>query len=162
MIFKLKPDYILEHVTQIDIQELRNKGVKGLIFDLDNTIMPPKSGKLPENIEKWLIEASKDFKIAILTNNSKEEYLDKVREEITYPVYGSAKKPRKKMLKVCLKDMNLQPGEVAIIGDRPLTDIWVGDRLGTKTILVDPLMKNYEIPVIKLLRKLERTFIKEY
>ena len=55
--------------------------------------------------------------------------------------------------------MNLKPNEIAIIGDRPLTDIWVGKRLGTITILVDPLMKNKEPLVVKFLRKIERSFM---
>ena len=46
-----------------------------------------------------------------------------------------------------------------MVGDRPLTDIWVGQRLGIVTILVDPIMKHKEAKIIKLLRKIERLFV---
>ena len=159
MLFKLKADYILKDVTEIDIEELKQKGLKGLIFDLDNTIMAPNTGTLNDNIEHWLETAKQNFKIAIVTNNPNKGYLDKVHQEVNCPIYGRAKKPRRKVIRKAVSDMQLDVSEIAVIGDRPLTDIWVGKRLGTHTILVDPLIKQQEHKFIKFLRKIERTFI---
>jgi len=61
---------------------------------------------------------------------------------------------------MALKDLDLLPSQVAMVGDRPLTDIWVGQRLGLITILVDPLMKHEEAAIVQFLRKLERIFIR--
>jgi predicted HAD superfamily phosphohydrolase YqeG len=46
-----------------------------------------------------------------------------------------------------------------MVGDRPLTDIWVGQRMGAYTILVDPLIKHSEKVYIKVLRRMERMFV---
>jgi predicted HAD superfamily phosphohydrolase YqeG len=46
-----------------------------------------------------------------------------------------------------------------MVGDRPLTDIWVGQRMGAYTILVDPLIKHSEKVYIKVLRRMERLFV---
>ncbi len=64
MPYRLKPTYIVERVTDIDLQELKMIISKGLIFDLDNTLMPPKSCHLPEDIAEWLEKAKVDFQLA--------------------------------------------------------------------------------------------------
>ena len=161
MFFKLKADYIHRHVTDIDLKELKDKGIKGLVFDLDNTIMAPKSGMLTKDIEQWLNTAKEDFKIAVVSNNSKENYIENVAKIINFPVYGKANKPQVKIILKTLNEIGVDKHEVAVIGDRPLTDIWVGKRLGAVTILVDPLMKDKESNFVKFLRKLERSFIEE-
>lgn len=159
MFFKLKADYVLRHVFDINIEELKEKGIKGLIFDLDNTIMAPRTGSLTEDMEKWLLKIQQDFKIAVVSNNSKDNYIENAAKVIGCPVYGKAKKPNVKIINKTLKQMDLKPNQVAVVGDRPLTDIWVGKRLGSITILVDPLMKDKESDFVKFLRKIERSFM---
>lgn len=160
-LIRLKPAYIKEIVTDIDINALKDDGIKGFIFDLDNTIMAPKSAFYDEKILEWLNGISKDFKIAVVSNNSNQQYMDKVREISNFPIYANAGKPSRKKVLEALKEMELLPEQVAMVGDRPLTDIWVGVRLGMTTILVDPLMKHKENKLIKFLRRLERMFISE-
>ena len=156
---KLKPTYIVERVTDINLEDLKADNIKGLIFDLDNTLMHPKTSYLPEDIEKWLGSVKCDFKIAILSNNPYTHYVKEAGERVGCVAYERAAKPRRKAAIRALKDLDLLPGEVVIIGDRPLTDIWVGQRLGMVTILVDPLLKHEEVWIIRYLRKLERIFI---
>lgn len=156
---KLKPTYIVEHVTDINLEDLKQENIKGLIFDLDNTLMPPKTGVYPENILRWLELIKNDFKIAILSNNPHKEYVREAGEKAGCIAYEKAGKPRRKAAISALKDLELLPEQVVMIGDRPLTDILVGQRLGLITILVDPLIKNDESNFIKCLRKLERFFI---
>lgn len=159
MIFKLTADYIHDNVTEICLEELTEKGIKGLIFDLDNTIMAPRSGQLTEEISEWLSKIKSDFKIAVVTNNPDQEYLKKVYSVVNCPIYGQARKPSRKIIKQAIASMELHPDQVAVIGDRPLTDILVGKRLGMITILVDPLTKKRESRFIKILRKIERSFM---
>lgn len=156
---KLKPTYAVERVTDINLDDLVADNIKGLIFDLDNTLMHPKTSHLPEDIEKWLDIVKNDFKIAILSNNPYTNYVKEAGERVGCVAYERAGKPRRKAALRALKDLGLMPSEVAIVGDRPLTDIWVGQRLGMVTILVDPLLKHQEIWIIRYLRKLEKIFI---
>jgi HAD superfamily phosphatase (TIGR01668 family) len=156
---RLKPTYIVERVTDINLEDLKNEQIKGLIFDLDNTLMPPKTGDYPQDIFQWLMSIKNDFKIVILSNNPEKDYVQKAGEIVGCLAYEKAGKPRKKAAVQALKDIELLPEQVAMVGDRPLTDIWVGQRLGMVTILVDPIMKKEEIEIIKFLRKLERLFV---
>lgn len=156
----LKADFVLQNVLQIDLDEMRKKGVKGFVFDLDNTLMAPNTGVFTEEIKTWLDELMKEFKVAIVSNNPIPSYEKKVREIVDVPIYFKAAKPSRKFVCEALKELGISPKEAAMVGDRPLTDIWVGQRLNMITILVDPLRKKQEPQIIKFLRSLERSFVR--
>lgn len=156
----LKPSLIIEDITSIDLAELKTFGVKGFIFDLDNTIMAPHTGQLEERIESWLVLLQAEgFKCLVLSNNKKAEYCQLAEKVLNIPVISHAAKPRRAMFRKALDMMGLQANEVAMVGDRPLTDIWVGQRMGAFTILVDPLIKHTERKLFKVLRRMERLFV---
>jgi hypothetical protein len=148
-------------ITTIDLKDLKEKGVKAFIFDLDNTIMAPHTGVLEERIGTWLtLLQAEGFKLLVLSNNKKADYVKLAEEVLKIPVIGHAAKPRTGPYRKALELLDVRPEEVAMVGDRPLTDIWVGQRMGSFTILVDPLIKNSERIHIKFLRRVERLFVK--
>lgn len=158
----VKPTHIVQDITTIDLDALWASGIRGLIFDLDNTIMAPSAGVLEEHIQDWLNQVrEKGFRCIVVSNNPRMAYLKKAEAHLEMQVIGNAGKPRRKSLRQALSILSLRAEEVAIIGDRPLTDIWGGQRLGTTTILVDPLTKATEHQIVQFLRKLERLFVKQ-
>ena len=65
----LKPDYNLKNVYEINFEELKQQGIKCLMFDLDSTVMVSKSANfLPETLD-WFNTFLKDFEVAIISNN---------------------------------------------------------------------------------------------
>jgi HAD superfamily phosphatase (TIGR01668 family) len=155
----LKPDYNLKNIYEIDLEVLKNQGIKAIFFDLDSTIMVSKSGEYHEKTEEWLKKVDKDFFIAVITNNKKCEYLEKVRSVSEFQIIGNAKKPSTKAMKKLLSKINISPKNVVIVGDRPLTDILAGKLLGARTILVDSINAENEGPATRFIRWLERRFI---
>lgn len=155
----LRPDFILKNIYEIDLALLKNQGIKAIFFDLDSTIMVSKSGEYHERTENWLKEVDKDFFIAVITNNKKCEYLEKVKSVSNFQIIGNAKKPSTKAMKLLLKKINIAPQEVVIVGDRPLTDILAGKLLGAKTILVGSINAENEGYATRFVRWLERRFI---
>ena len=155
----LKPDYNLKNIYEIDLELLKNQGVKAMFFDLDSTIMVSQSAEYTEKTEAWLKKVDEDFFIAVISNNKKCEYIEKVRSISSFQVIGSANKPSPKAMKKLLKKINMLPHEVVIVGDRPLTDILAGKLLGAKTILVDSINAHNEGPATRFVRWLERRFI---
>ena len=156
----LKPSLIVQDITTIDLAGLKAQGIKGFIFDLDNTIMAPHSGALEQRIETWLVLLQAEgFKCLVLSNNKKAEYCQLAEKVLNIPVISHAAKPRRAMFRKALEMIGLTAREVAMVGDRPLTDIWVGQRMGAFTILVDPLIKQQERQLYKVLRGLERLFV---
>jgi HAD superfamily phosphatase (TIGR01668 family) len=156
----LKPSLIVQDITTIDLAALKAQGIRGFIFDLDNTIMAPHTGALEERIATWLVLLQAEgFKCLVLSNNKKAEYCQMAQTVLNIPVISHAAKPRRAMFRKALELIGLSAREVAMVGDRPLTDIWVGQRMGAFTILVDPLIKLQERRLYKVLRGLERLFV---
>lgn len=155
----LKPDFNLKNIYEIDLEQLKNMGIKAIFFDLDSTIMVSKSGEYLEETEKWLKKVDEDFFIAVISNNKKCEYLEKVRSISSFQIIGDAKKPSTKAMKKLLSKICIKPEEVVIVGDRPLTDILAGKRLGAKTILVGSINAHNEGTATRFVRWLERRFI---
>ena len=158
----LKPTLIYEgDITRVRLAELKKLNIEGLILDLDNTIMAPKSARLDLPVQYWLEVMKKNFKIVILTNNTKAFYLEAVRQVLDLPVIGFAKKPWSGGVTEAIDILKLESDKIAIIGDRPLTDIWLGQRYGFKTVLVRALTAHIEPPWKYFLRKLEWAFVKK-
>lgn len=158
---RLEPDFNLKNIYEIDLELLKSNGIKLVMFDLDSTIMVSKSGKyLPETI-KWLEKVKKYFKIVVVSNNIRKSYLDKVREISDFDVLGSCAKPDTNVIKSYLESNNIEQNECVIVGDRPLTDILCGKRLGCLTILVGSINAENEGLPTRFVRWLERLTIKK-
>jgi hypothetical protein len=158
---RIKPDYNLKNIYEINLAELKNCGIKLLMFDLDSTIMVSKTGTYLEETKKWLDDVQKEFQVVVISNNNSVEYLDKVRSISNFRVIGSASKPDTKVMEEYLKEVGISPNEAVMIGDRPLTDILCGKRLGCMTILVGSINAENENLPTRFVRWLERCTIKK-
>jgi hypothetical protein len=157
----LRPTYLIDgDVTDIDLSRLEQDGIKGLIFDLDSTLLAPHSGLLTEEVAHWLEEARRRFQVAVVSNNKREPYMQQVRDLLNIHCIGCAGKPSTKAFLTVLNMFRLAPHEVAVIGDRPLTDVWGGQRAGMRTVLVLPLKSMSEPGWVRMFRRLERVFIR--
>lgn len=155
----LKPNFNLKNIYEIDLKHLKEQGIKAIFFDLDSTIMVSKSGEYLEETTQWLKKVEEDFFIAVITNNKKIEYVEKVKSISSFHIVADAKKPSTKAMKKLLKEINMHPKEVVIVGDRPLTDILAGKLLGSHTILVGSINAHKEGIPTRFVRWLERRFI---
>lgn len=155
----IKPDYNIKSIYNIDLNELENLGIKALLFDLDSTLMASKSGIYTEKTLKFLDNARKKFFIAVVSNNKNEKYIDKVKSISDFPLLFDACKPKTNVIRKFLHEYNLIPQDCVLIGDRPLTDILCGKKLGCKTILVDSITAETESKIVRFVRWLERLTI---
>lgn len=158
---RIKPDYNLKSIYDIDLQELKSKGIRIIMFDLDSTLMVSKSACYLEETKQWLEKVKQDFAIVVVSNNNNKEYLDKVRAISDFDIIGSAAKPDTTVIENYLVYTGLTPREAALVGDRPLTDILCGERLGCTTILVDSINAENENLPTRCVRWLERCTIKK-
>jgi len=156
----LKPHYNLKSIFDINLNELKEKGIKAILFDLDSTLVQSKTGVYRQEVKDWLEVVKRDFKIAIISNNTKPDYLNKVQSASDFPVIGYAHKPSIKKMVEFITPLNIKPEETAVVGDRPLTDIWAGLKLGGIAILVDSISADIEPKSTRFVRWLERLTIK--
>lgn len=157
----IKPDYNLKNIYEIDFGRLKAEGIKCVMFDLDSTVMVSKSGTFLAETIAWFNTFIKDFEVAIISNNPNKNYIERASKYAPCRVIGHARKPNPEVAKQYLESIGVDPKEAVMVGDRPLTDILVGKRLGCKTILVGSINDAKENFLIKFVRALERITIRK-
>lgn len=154
----LCPKQYVEDICQIDLMELKKKGIKGVIMDLDNTLVPWNDCAVFPEVKEWIRKLNESgFKSCIVSNNNSRRG-EELPELIDVPAFWKAVKPRRRAFRKALGLMMLKPSQVAVIGDQVFTDILGGNRLGLYTILVRPLNRQ-EFLGTMFVRKLERVVL---
>lgn len=139
MLDKLKPNLYYNNIFDIDLEELRLEGIRGIICDIDNTIVAWSEEEVLQEVIEWFeILYQSGFKVCLLSNGTDERvrYFSKV---LGLPAIGQAVKPTRRAFKLARAKLGLERREIAVIGDQIFTDILGGNRMGFKTILVDPM-----------------------
>lgn len=148
------PDLWMDSTYDIDFEKLRASGVKALIFDVDNTLVP--HGAPPDDRAKALFERlhGLGFEITLLSNN-KEPRVKSFCENVVGASYiFRANKPAKSGYEQAMKNMGANRDNTVFIGDQLFTDVWGARRCGIYSILVKPIDKKEEIQIV-IKRRLE-------
>lgn len=142
----IEPNERIKDITNINAEELKEKGILGIILDVDKTIA--QNHELKKGAEKWLIDlATNGIAISIVSNNIREHKdivglvndLNRTKlykNLLTYQYFACKPFNKRSILKTAQK-MKLEPKNIAIIGDNSYTDILVGNRCGLYTIKID-------------------------
>ena len=138
------PDIYAQSIYNINYKRLKKNGIKCLLFDLDNTIVPYSTNEPDRNIKELFATLGRDFKLIIISNNGKDR-LRPFKEKLNIDVAYSARKPFKKKYKKILNIYKYDISEIACIGDQILTDILGANRMGFTSILVNQIAKNEPI-----------------
>lgn len=153
------PNLIVDSLYDIKIADLKSRGISGIIFDLDNTIVPWGSNDMCPEIMAWMQGLiNSGFKICLLSNNTSKRVED-IAAMLGIPFVSRAFKPFKNGFRQAVATMQLPMGEVVVIGDQLFTDVFGGNRLGLLTIWVKPLTTN-EFVGTKITRQLEKIMVR--
>ena len=126
-------------IYEISHLKLQNEGIKSLLIDVDGTLLSRQSNIIPTNVKNWIKESKKFFSLYLISNNPSNERIRKIAKELDIRYKSNALKPRKKITLNVISELNEDSKNIAIIGDRILTDIIVGNRCRINTILVKRL-----------------------
>ena len=129
-------------IAELPINHFLELGIKGLVIDVDQTLLPGKELDIPHPVKDWVIEAKKQLQLHLCSNNPSNKRIKSVAIELDISYTCKAAKPRKQALLRILKDLNINPKRIAIIGDRVFTDVLAGNRLGLYTVLVRPISQD--------------------
>jgi HAD superfamily phosphatase (TIGR01668 family) len=156
---QLLPDLHVNSIYEIDVDALHKRGVKGIITDLDNTLVGAKEPLATPELVVWLKHIqSQGFKVVIVSNNQRTR-VAKFAEPLSIPFIHGAKKPGNAAFRKALSQMNLKAEETVVIGDQMLTDVLGGNRLGLYTILVIPISREDEGFFTRVNRRIERVVL---
>ncbi|WP_067727348.1 YqeG family HAD IIIA-type phosphatase [Oceanobacillus damuensis] len=152
------PNQHVKSVFDIQPETLKKQGIKGIITDLDNTLVAwDVKDATPEVIQWFKSMKDHDIKVTIISNNNQER-VQVFSEPLGTPFVFSARKPLSKAFKTVAKEMELKKEEVVVIGDQLLTDVLGGNLAGFFTILVVPIVQT-DGKITRFNRKIERRIL---
>ena len=160
MFDKFFPDKYVASTYVIDFEELYMKGYRGLIFDIDNTLVP-HGAPADERAKKLFAKLkSLGFHCCLISNNQ-EPRVKMFNQDIQVDYVYNAHKPSTKNYKKAMEMMGTNQKNTLFIGDQLFTDVWGAKRTGIANILVKPIHPKEEIQIV-LKRYLEKIVLYFY
>ena len=154
MFKKLYPTKYLDSSYSIDYEQLYRSGIRGLIYDIDNTLVEHGMPATERAIKLFEQLRSIGFDTCLISNNKEprvKPFADAVGSKYVY----DAHKPSRKNYIRAMELMGTDTGNTYFIGDQIFTDVYGANRAGIPSILVKPIHPKEEIQIV-LKRKLEK------
>lgn len=159
MIFYPK-DYF-KSVTEITYDYLKDKGIKALILDVDNTLIDYSKNLSPEIIE-WVNNLkNNNIQMFILSNSNKQKKVKKVAGILGLEYIYFGMKPFNFGFKKAQQKLNLDCSQIGVVGDQIFTDVIGANRMKMYSILVEPIMER-DILITLIKRPIENRIKKHY
>ncbi|GHG03187.1 haloacid dehalogenase [Deinococcus piscis] len=157
----LRPDDLIRSVSDITPEFLAARGLRGLLLDLDNTLVPYHSYDDFPRSARWVEEISgSGIRLALLSNATVKR-AGEWRSRLALEGVGMAGKPYPASFRRAAAALGLPAYQVGMVGDQLFTDVLGGNLAGLHTILVHPLVDN-ALPHTRLARMLERRVLARY
>lgn len=151
------PDEYVESTYVIPFEKLYEEGYRGVIFDIDNTLVP--HGAPADDRAKELFARLKKLGFsACLLSNNKEPRVKMFNEEIQVNYIFKANKPSVKNYQKAMELMGTNLENTLFVGDQLFTDVWGAKRTGIRNFLVKPIHPKEEIQIV-LKRVLEKVVL---
>ena len=157
----LYPTKYYESSYIIDYEKLYEKGYRGIIYDLDNTLVPHGAPADERALELMDRLKSIGYTIFFLSNNRKER-VEMFNEKIGALYLCKASKPNKRGYLKAAEMMNLDPSKILVVGDQIFTDIWGANMAGMRSCLVMPIDRSSDEIQIVIKRMLEKVVLIPY
>ncbi|HEY4002123.1 MAG TPA: YqeG family HAD IIIA-type phosphatase [Candidatus Xenobia bacterium] len=139
----LCPQLFLPRIEDIRLDELKSRGYRALIVDLDNTLVSWKSWRVQPAVRAWLEQAKAlGFQICIVSNGLIKRRIEMFSRDLGIPAIPKALKPKPNGFLEALERMGSSVRDTVVVGDQLFTDVLGGNLLGLLTILVLPVDTN--------------------
>ena len=156
----LAPDYYFDSVLDIPYENLWKQKIRGLIYDLDNTLAHFDKPQTPAKIAAMLTRLQRmGFRICLLTNNTRARL--RQFDHLGLDGIANAVKPFTRGVRAAMEKMGTKPAHTAIIGDQLFSDVWAGKNARITTVLVKPLTEK-DFFFVRIKRVLERWYLRRY
>ena len=136
MPFSLLPKLIVTELPDITPEMLRQRKIRLLMLDFDNTIVPYTTNVPTDKMEAWLRNMAASEIPVCVVSNSKRDRVKIFCKKYGIPCITHAKKPFARGIQQCLQKFGVDPKDAALVGDQIYTDVLGGNCAGVTSILV--------------------------
>ncbi len=147
MLNKLYPDTYLDSIDDIDFEMYYKKGIRGIVSDIDNTLVP-HGAPADEHIIKVFEKIHGMGIDTCLISNNKKPRVEPFAKAVNSKFIYDAHKPSRESYKKAMELMNTDKESTLFIGDQIFTDIWGANRTGIETVMLKQIDKKEEIQII--------------
>lgn len=156
----LTPNMQVKKITDITIEMLKENNIKGMILDVDNTLIDLDRVPL-EGIKEWIDNMKNNgIKFCIASNSLKKDKIEKVAKMLDIPYVHFSAKPTKIGLKKAKQILGIEDSKnIAEVGDQLFTDVLGTNRMKMFSILTEPLCEE-KVKINNLKRKLEKRVLR--
>lgn len=160
MFNRFYPREFVDSAYEIPYEEFYGRGIRGVIFDIDNTLAP--HGAPAEQRAVALFEGLRKagLKTCLMSNN-KEPRVSSFAAQVKSPYLHKAGKPRLSGYRRAMELMGTDANTTLFVGDQLFTDVYGANRAGIYGILVKPIHPKEEIQIV-IKRRLERIVLYFY
>lgn len=154
------PDYAVDSAYVIPYEQLYEQGIRGIIYDIDNTLVPHGAPADERSIALMKRLKSIGYSVVLLSNN-KRERVESFANCHNLPFIEKANKPSRKNYLRAMAQMGTNEENTIFVGDQLFTDVYGGKRTGVISYLVKPINPKEEIQIV-LKRYLEKIVLHYY
>jgi hypothetical protein len=149
----LKPSQVVSDIYQIDFGKLKNQGIRALILDIDDTLIPREVNDVSPRVFEWVEERKGEGFRLCLTSNSRHPLRVKyIGDTLKLPAMSLGFKPLPFAFLRSLDVLNAKPENTAMIGDQLFMDI-----LGANLLKIHSIFVKHLTPETFLIRQWMRS-----
>lgn len=160
MFKRFYPKKYVNSTYSINFEKYYEKGFRGVLFDIDNTLVPHGEPADDKAVEFFKRLKAIGFKYCLISNN-KSGRVEPFATMVDAPFICDAHKPSRKAYEEAMKVMGTDRSNSLFVGDQIFTDVYGANRADMYTILVKPIHPKEEIQIV-LKRYLEKIVLKCY
>ncbi|KRL04745.1 YqeG family HAD IIIA-type phosphatase [Liquorilactobacillus oeni] len=136
-----KPTWMLSSIYELTPAEIKQRGIKVILTDLDNTLIAWNNPEGTPELRRWLdIMQAESIPIIVVSNNSKKR-VAKAMEPFGLPYISRALKPFSRGINKAKKRLKLKDSEIILVGDQLVTDIAAANAANIRSVLVKPIVE---------------------
>jgi|SRR5579872_764052 len=153
------PDRYAARVSEISVPELVGEGVRGVIVDLDNTLVGYRERHPTAEVSSWVDRATQaGLKIVIVSNNVRA-WVEEIATHLRVSFVHKAAKPLPMGFGKALKQLGTSRAQTIVIGDQLFTDVLGAKLYGLRVILTEPLIREHAF--MRFVRRIERVLARK-
>jgi HAD superfamily phosphatase (TIGR01668 family) len=157
----LVPKYLFRSVTAITPQFLRQKGMRALVLDVDNTLTGHGSQELGATVAAWLETMKSEGFLLMLASNNTKARVEPFARRLGVEYSSFCCKPSPAWLWQAQRRWGLPRRAIALVGDQIFTDLLAGSLYGVTVLMVKPMYEDVK-PILRLKRRLEKPLLRRY